>query len=60
LPAEIVLLDGGLKYQGKLVNGVPNGYGKLTWTNGDFYEGSFRNGKRNGQGKRINVDGSEY
>jgi hypothetical protein len=40
--------------------GLPNGYGKLTWPNGDYYEGNFKFGKRNGFGKRINVDGSEY
>jgi hypothetical protein len=53
-------LDGGLKYVGKLVGGVPDGDGKLTWPNGDTYEGAFKLGKRNGYGKRINVDGSEY
>lgn len=53
-------MDGGLKYQGKLVNGLPNGPGKITWPNGDFYEGNFKNGKRHGYGKRINMDGSEY
>ncbi len=57
---ETVILDGGLKYSGKLLNGIPHGYGKLTWQNGDYYEGNFKFGKRNGQGKRVNVDGSEY
>jgi hypothetical protein len=27
---EVVTLEGGLKYQGKLVGGVPNGQGKIT------------------------------
>jgi hypothetical protein len=40
--------------------GLPNGFGKLTWQNGDYYEGNFKFGKRNGFGKRINVDQSEY
>ena len=57
---EVVILEGGLKYQGKLVGGVPNGQGKITWPNGDLYEGVFKNGKRHGFGKRINMDGSEY
>lgn len=57
---EIVDLDGGLRYQGKMSNGLPHGYGKLTWPNGDYYEGHFKYGKRNGMGKRVNVDGSEY
>ena len=38
--ADIITLDGGLKYQGKLVNGIPNGQGKLTWPNGDLYDDS--------------------
>ena len=57
---DIVNLDGGVKYQGKLLNGLPNGHGTLTWPNGDFYEGSFKLGKRHGYGKRVNMDGSEY
>ena len=57
---EVVELDGGLKYIGKMSNGLPHGYGKLTWPNGDHYEGNFKYGKRNGMGKRVNVDGSEY
>jgi hypothetical protein len=57
---ETIELLGGLKYNGKLVNGAPHGMGKLTWPNGDVYDGNFKFGKRNGQGKRINTDGSEY
>ena len=56
----VIELEGGLTYQGRMERGLPHGYGKLTWPNGDFYEGYFRLGKRNGMGKRINVDGSEY
>lgn len=56
----MVILDGGLKYSGKLLNGIPHGLGKLVWPNGDTYEGNFKFGKRNGVGKRTNVDGSEY
>lgn len=35
--SDTITLDGGLTYTGKLVDGVPNGQGKLTWPNGDFY-----------------------
>ena len=57
---EIVVLDGGIKYEGKLLSGLPHGEGKMTWPNGDTYDGSFKFGKRNGIGKRVNHDGSEY
>jgi hypothetical protein len=57
---EVVTLEGGLKYVGKLLNGLPHGQGKLTWPNGDYYDGLFKYGKRNGMGKRVNTDGSEY
>ena len=33
-------LEGGIKYIGKLHQGVPQGFGKLIWANGDFYEGN--------------------
>jgi len=46
--SQTITLDGGLKYTGKLINGIPNGMGKLIWPNGDYYEGMFRNGKRHG------------
>ena len=49
-----VELEGGLKYKGKMNSGLPHGYGRLEWPNGDTYEGNFKFGKRNGQGKRIN------
>jgi hypothetical protein len=57
---EVINLDGGLKYQGKLMNGLPQGHGFLTWPNGDTYDGYFKAGKRHGYGKRVNIDGSEY
>ena len=55
-----LLLDGGLKYKGQTKNGVPHGFGKLVWPNGDSYKGEFRLGKRHGRGKRLNKDGSSY
>ena len=57
---QTVTLEGGLKYVGKLLSGLPHGEGKMSWPNGDRYEGTFKFGKRNGLGKRVNVDGSEY
>ena len=31
-------------YEGQLINGVRDGYGRLILINGDYYEGMFRNG----------------
>ena len=53
-------LDGGLKYKGQVKAGVPHGYGKLVWPNGDYYKGDFVHGKRHGRGKRTNKDESTY
>ena len=59
-----VKLDGGIKYKGKLENGVPHSSKNekfiMEWPNGDRFEGIFKNGKREGHGKRINADGSQY
>ena len=48
--------EGGT-YSGYAINGVPNGYGKLTQTNGAVYEGDFVNGNREGKGKYTSADG---
>ena len=37
-------------YSGDLIEGVRDGNGKLTWSNGDFYQGTFKNGLRHGRG----------
>ena len=39
---KVIELSVGIKYQGKLENGLPTGFGKLTWANGDSYEGEFK------------------
>ena len=35
-------------YEGALKNGLPNGQGKMTYTNGNVYEGEWANGERSG------------
>jgi len=37
-------------YEGRFRNGLPHGFGKYTWENGDIYEGRWRNGKPHGKG----------
>lgn len=51
------------RYNGQLIDGVPNGEGTCDYDNGDRYTGSFENGKRNGRGKqkgKIKGSGYEY
>jgi hypothetical protein len=38
-------------YEGSFYNGLFNGEGKYTWSNGNVYAGSWLNGKRAGQGR---------
>jgi hypothetical protein len=47
-------------YKGDIENGVPNGQGTFTTTNGDKYVGEWKNGKRNGQGTYTYPSGSKY
>lgn len=48
------------KYFGQILNGKPNGKGKLEYKNGDVYEGDFLDGARNGQGVFRCEDGTIY
>lgn len=47
-------------YEGEWKNGLRDGQGKYTWTNGDTYTGAWFEDKRNGQGLYIWHDGSKY
>ena len=53
------LADGSI-FEGKLVNGLPDGYGKQNFPNGDEYLGYFIKGKRNGTGKMYRPNGYSY
>ena len=55
----IKLADGSV-FEGEIVNGVPEGYGKQTMPNGDEYIGYFIKGKRNGVGKLYKKNGLLY
>lgn len=45
---EIIYEDG--KFIGETLNGIPNGFGKYWFTNGDYYEGNFVDGLFEGKG----------
>ena len=49
-----------VKYEGEIVNGVPNGQGTMTCCDGIKYVGGYKDGKKNGQGTGTWFDGSEY
>jgi len=61
IPADkgILKIDNNL-YEGDIVNGVPHGKGKLTFSSGGIYEGDFVWGKRTGKGKLIFSDNTFY
>jgi len=52
--------EGDGKFEGEIVNGVPNGEGTQTWSNGDKYIGGWKNGKQHGQGTLTWSKGSKY
>ena len=41
-------------------NGLPEGLGTLTFTNGSVFEGTFKQGKRTGKGKITYENGNIY
>ncbi len=47
-------------YEGTVLNGVPHGKGKYTWTSGEVYEGELAFSKRNGRGKNTYANGNVY
>jgi hypothetical protein len=63
-PVDVVvkgeLSKDGVKYVGDLVNGVANGFGKLTVPDGSYYEGQFVNGSFEGLGTFVSADKSKY
>ncbi len=56
--ADHQLSDG--VYTGYLERGVPNGYGKLIYTEGGSYEGYFVYGSYHGEGTRVWKEGDSY
>ena len=44
-------------YEGDISFGVPHGYGKIWYTNGDYYEGGFSEGMFHGEGVFYHANG---
>ena len=47
-------------YVGKFRDGLLNGQGTFTWSNGNKYVGEFKDGLLNGQGISTLFDGRKY
>ena len=52
--------SGGVRYTGSLVEGKPEGQGKLEYPNGDVYQGAFSRGLINGEGEFRYADSRVY
>ncbi|MFT4667565.1 MAG: hypothetical protein ACI9XB_004537 [Gammaproteobacteria bacterium] len=50
----------GSSYEGKFMNGLPNGYGEQSWPDGSYYEGNFAEGFRHGKGAQLLDNGDQY
>jgi hypothetical protein len=50
-PIQTKTYQGGIKYKGQLLGGLPHGKGRMKWTNGEAYFGEWKRGKRHGHGK---------
>jgi hypothetical protein len=52
-------LIGDASYQGKCKNGLPDGYGVISFPNGQMYKGFFKKGLRNGRGTHLLPNGDK-
>lgn len=57
---ELTLDNGRLIYVGDVQNHRLNGYGELTYENGDSYKGQFKNGVFHGEGTFVSHLGWTY
>jgi len=49
-----------VKYEGEIVNGVPNGQGTMTCCDGSKFVGEYKDGEKNGQGTFTFSWGGKY
>ena len=52
--------DKDRKYVGEIENGLPNGQGTYTWSDGRKCVGEYKDGKPNGQGIFTDPNGTMY
>ena len=43
-------------YKGQLVDGVPHGLGRMTYSDGSYYDGNWVNGRKEGNGKYFDAE----
>ena len=56
---KFIYKDGVMTYEGEFSDGLPNGSGKCTYSNGEIYEGQWKDGGFNGKGSLFLNDGSK-
>jgi hypothetical protein len=54
------VLPDNSRYEGQLVDGLLNGYGKISAADGSHYEGEFSEGLYSGEGKLVFKNGNSY
>ena len=57
---KTTLLDSGARIDGNVYDGLFNGYGTMTWENGDVYVGDWKNDLREGWGVFTSHTGIQY
>lgn len=56
----IVVLPGGVIYDGMFTNGFPNFYGKISYSDNTYYIGEWKNGLKNGKGTFVENKQNKY
>ncbi len=56
---ELTLANGD-RYEGEVIDGALEGFGRYTWADGKRYEGNFSAGKRQGFGSLTWANGDRY
>ncbi len=56
---KFIYQDGAMTYEGEFSDGLPNGIGKCTYSNGEIYEGEWKSGGFNGKGTLHLNDGTK-
>lgn len=58
--SSVPVTVGKHQYLGEIANGLPNGQGKILYSNGNWYEGGFKDGLRNGDGILYNASKKQW